>query len=571
MQRNFLFYYFFLYTTLVFSSCQNDDWKKEINKLREELNTQRQLIEALQNQVSISEIVYSENTYTVKLSNDNYLVFSSTSTPVISLNAHNVYLLNGKETGVESVGNTAAPTLTIGTNNNWFINSIDTGISAQAQETNIINVFLDENNMVFVCNDGTQISLPMNSFSNKIENDIVIPKYLYLLSGTENNLFIEPFIKRWRPETDFVRFAGSVTYSKKTKRMVSISNPVAWQTMAVTLYNNDFDILKSHTSIIRLGQKSIGDKKVYVQIMGDSFVQGSFFKDALLNKGYVPNIQMVGLRKVAGETAQYDEGRGGDMLSDYFNIHTGETKAYNGYMHPNGHTYYGATEFWKNCHKVAAGTAPELIYSCGRFDYCLPRFNAETGYLLSPKENDIQYDNGLKSFVRYDGSVWKKVQKTDFEWNFNYKKYLEAWDLPTPHFFGEMLGLNDFRNSLNADFTLWNERIEIMKNSYLEIAPNGKFMILIPSSTCGSMNNANGDFTLYQNASMWRLRKNIIDNFDNRESEGYYLVDVGITIDNEDGYNKNTDGVQIGNPHPYPNYPTMGIPIAAFIQYHREK
>ena len=27
--------------------------------------------------------------------------------------------------------------------------------------------------------------------------------------------------------------------------------------------------------------------------------------------------------------------------------------------------------------------------------------------------------------------------------------------------------------------------------------------------------------------------------------------------------------VQAGNPHPYPNYPAMGLPFAAFIQYYR--
>ena len=100
--------------------------------------------------------------------------------------------------------------------------------------------------------------------------------------------------------------------------------------------------------------------------------------------------------------------------------------------------------------------------------------------------------------------------------------------------------------------------------------PDGKFIILIPCTTCGSLNNIRGDFTLRQNASMWQLRKNIIDTFDGRESEGYYVVDIGITIDNEKGYNRNRDGIQTGNPHPYPNYPTMGIPLAAFIQYYRE-
>ena len=83
------------------------------------------------------------------------------------------------------------------------------------------------------------------------------------------------------------------------------------------------------------------------------------------------------------------------------------------------------------------------------------------------------------------------------------------------------------------------------------------------------MNNDSGAFTLQQNAAMWRLRKNIIDTFDNREDEGFYLVDVALAIDNEDGYRKDENGVQTGNPHPYLSYPAMGVPIAAFIQYHR--
>jgi hypothetical protein len=555
-----------------FFSCQNDDWKKEINKLREELNVQRQLIEALQNEISINDIVYDGNSYTIRLANDIYLVFDNTLTPIITIDRDNYYLLNGSETGVKADGIFSYPVLTTESNGNWFINGIDTDISTSENKAHIINVFIEQSNMVFAFNDGTQILLPIDSFSDKTENDICLPRYLYMLSDTQNNLFIEPFIKRWRPETNYVRFIGSTTvYSKKTNRGVSIDNPKAWATVGIALYDSDFKIIKSHTSIIRLGEKGVGSKKVYVQIMGDSFVQGAFFKDALLTQNYVPNIQMVGLRKVAGETDQYDEGRGGDMLHDYFSIHTGETKAYQGYMHPDNHTYYGATGFWKNCHKVADGIAPELSYSCGRFDYCLDRFDSENGYLITPNANDVMFDNNQNTFIKYTGTEWIHVKKEDFVWNFNYKKYLEAWELPAPQFFGEMLGLNDFRNDISADFSLWNERIAIMKDSYLEAVPDGKFMILIPSSTCGSMNNTNGDFTLYQNASMWRLRKNIIDNFDNRESEGYYLVDIGISIDNEDGYNKNEDGIQIGNPHPYPNYPVMGIPLASFIQFHREK
>ena len=57
--------------------------------------------------------------------------------------------------------------------------------------------------------------------------------------------------------------------------------------------------------------------------------------------------------------------------------------------------------------------------------------------------------------------------------------------------------------------------------------------------------------------------------FDRREAEGIYIVDMGAAIDGENGYRRGRDGLQTGNPHPYPNYPAMGVPLAAFLQYYR--
>lgn len=247
--------------------------------------------------------------------------------------------------------------------------------------------------------------------------------------------------------------------------------------------------------------------------------------------------------------------------------------SYHGYMQPVGeYRYWGSCEFWKNCYKVINGelTDTEIVYNCGRYDQCITKFDKETGYLAAPKKNDLMYDNARGSYMVYTEKKWKNVEVDERKWAFNYRKYLDMWNLDAPKFFAQMLGLNDYRDSLTADYREWNKKIAEMKESYYKAVPDGKFIILIPCTTCGSLNNIRGDFTLRQNASMWQLRKNIIDTFDGRESEGYYVVDIGITIDNEKGYNRNRDGIQTGNPHPYPNYPTMGIPLAAFIQYYRE-
>ena len=148
-----------------------------------------------------------------------------------------------------------------------------------------------------------------------------------------------------------------------------------------------------------------------------------------------------------------------------------------------------------------------------------------------------------------------------------------------------MLGLNDFRSQpMPIDFSKWNSRMELLLLSYREAVPDGRLVICTPCSSCGILDNAAGDFTVRQNAAMWEARKNVIDVFDKREKEGVYIVDASITIDNENGYNQQDDElpfegykgskrlvVQKGNPHPYSNYPNLGLPIAAFVQYYRDK
>jgi len=412
-----------------------------------------------------------------------------------------------------------------------------------------------------------------NSSAQNTDNDICIPSVLYMLSDTRNDIFIEPLIKRWKPYDDFVRFSGNASYSRRLMRVASVDSPRNNDTIITSLVNGDgFETRKTITSVIKVGKKFTGEKPVTMQIMGDSYVNGAFFKDALLTKGYVPNLKLVGLRKIKGENGQYDEGHGGWKLNDYFNVPVSEITSYHGYMQPEGdYRYWGATGFWINCHKVMKGQLTDFssVYHCGRYDDYAVSFNEETGYLLSPQKNDMQFDNQLGTFVVYNGKKWMQVKDSDLTWGIDLHKYFTMWKLGFPDFFAVLLGLNDFRYDIHSDFTQWNKQIEIMKNNYLNIVPNGKFVILIPASTCGSMDNEKGDFTLYQNAAMWRFRKNLIDTFDNRTEEGYYLVDTAIAIDNEDGYERSGQGIQKGNPHPYLSYPSMGIPLAAFIQIYR--
>ena len=420
-------------------------------------------------------------------------------------------------------------------------------------------------------------------------NDICLPSSLYLLSDTQNDLFVQPFIKRWRPYDDYVRFSMNKkygTFMRHLSTVVTLDKPVDGAALNVELINGDeFKTIKRQTVKLRVGKKGAGDKDVYAQIVGDSFTHGQFFRDALLDSGYVPKLHLVGLLKCGA--GQYNEGRGGWALSTYFSVPSKPNRSYHGFMQPDGGRYWGNREFWKMAWRCMRKTQPpgfEPTYSCARFDDYVNRFDEKTGVLLNPVAGDIQFDESAKSFVRYDGAAWQPVNGKDLKWSFDYGKYLEMWDIQPPQFLFVLLGLNDWRGNLNADFTEWGKRIAVMKESYLKAVPDGKFVICIPCSTCGSIDNAAGDFTPRQNAAMWRFRDWLIKNFDAREKDGFYLLDAGINTDNEHGYRLATGAtaapfekysgeeklrVQAGNPHPYPNYPAMSLPFAAFIQFHR--
>lgn len=427
------------------------------------------------------------------------------------------------------------------------------------------------------------------------QNDICLPTTIYMLSDTQNDIFIEPLIKRWRPFEDVVRFSGTAKYSRNLQRVVSIDNPEDGKSVVASLINQDyFDTIKSITSTIVVGEKGKGDKTVTVSIIGDSFTQGAFFKDALLDKGYVPNIKMIGLRDVAGYPGQADEGRGGWTLNKYFTVTSKRTDSYNGFWQPDGdNKYWGSTDFWQLANAIRVHPESEWTfgekYNAGRFGTQSMHFDEKTGYRKNPDKNDIMFDNSLDAYVKFDGKSWQTVSYEDFLWSFDFGKYLLMWNLEAPSILAEFLGLNDFRSAADPskiDFSVWNAQIEKLAVSFFKAAPNGKFVLMIPSSTCGILDNEAGDFTTKQNACMWELRRNIIENFDKREAEKIYVVDAGIAIDNENGYNFSTDSVytkpyseypgeksicvQKGNPHPYINYPTMGVSLAAFIQKYRK-
>lgn len=121
-------------------------------------------------------------------------------------------------------------------------------------------------------------------------NEISVPGKVYMLSGVDNTLFIEPIMKRWRLYDDIVRFSGDAAYTRRTSRYVTVRPEAGTERrMVVDLVNTDrFDTLMTDTVTVLVGRKCTGGGEVTAQILGDSYVHGAFFRDALLERDMSP-------------------------------------------------------------------------------------------------------------------------------------------------------------------------------------------------------------------------------------------------------------------------------------------
>lgn len=66
----------------------------------------------------------------------------------------------------------------------------------------------------------------------------------------------------------------------------------------------NFEVIKSIETSVLTSNKSKYNGDVFIQILGDSYVNGAFFRDAFFTKKYVPGVRLVGMRKVQGEEAE---------------------------------------------------------------------------------------------------------------------------------------------------------------------------------------------------------------------------------------------------------------------------
>jgi hypothetical protein len=477
-----------------------------------------------------------------------------------------------------------------------FIKKIDnTGIIITTADTAFVSVSFSTS-YSFRCLSILGANLPTSSayFGAKIAypaNAIRLPNTLYILNGVNNNIFYDTFARFW-DDGYYVSQTGATGIARSLSRVLTLKNPTTNTNVTFSLNNAKTGGVESTIrSKLVVGTPSVGDTQVTISIIGDSYTHGDFFVGALLANGYVPNLKMVGLRRVNDTyPTQHDEGRGGWKLADYFKpAHELDmvTHGFNPFWQPNGEfRFWGTVEFWAAAKKCADGTYTEASgwwYQASMYNDYVSVFD-DSGYLVSPTTNDIMYSQTSKKYMVWSGTEWVGAQYETYTWAFDYAKYLAMWSIEAPEMLFMYLGVNDFWGTSPTAETIgnWLSMAETLKDSYFSTKPDGKFAILTPTTVC--MKNQNGYNSQAVHANMWALRTAILDKFDYYGESKVFVIDTALAIDSEhsfvvsddetitlpfDGYTGD-DRINASNDiHPRVSYLSLGYPLAAFIQAKR--
>ncbi|MCD7974006.1 MAG: PL29 family lyase N-terminal domain-containing protein [Candidatus Azobacteroides sp.] len=138
----------------LFLSCEDDDWKKELEEVKNELANQKKLIEALQNGLLINKIITNEDGYFIEFSDGNGISIPNKNIPYIEIGENGNWYIDGIDTGKPAKGNDGvngnSPIIEIGVNGNWYINGIDTGKAATGNDGDTPNIEIGENGNWYV-------------------------------------------------------------------------------------------------------------------------------------------------------------------------------------------------------------------------------------------------------------------------------------------------------------------------------------------------------------------------------------------------------------------------------------
>lgn len=227
-------------------SCEDDRWKQELENIKTELANQKQLIEALQKNSTITSVEQGDGQYTIKFSNGQSITLSNRKTPIITIGDNGNWYIDGIDTGNPSQGNDGTngdtPSIEIGGNGNWIINGNDTGIKAEGIDGSdapyIKSIAIIYNAFYFYFSDGNNIIVPIKPTNNLLNT---------------KNLF-NPQRVEVINEYNFIR--SEFIPINKGESLTASTNTTLWQTNCA-LYDINLNILEESKINIKDNSKTV--------------------------------------------------------------------------------------------------------------------------------------------------------------------------------------------------------------------------------------------------------------------------------------------------------------------------
>lgn len=187
MGKSYLF--LFILCIITFVSCNDDDpLKKEIDRIEAELNAQKMLIQALQENITIKNITETKDGYTAVFSNNSEVFLSKEkNSQITTIGSNKHWLINGKDTGIEANTSNSLDSelqsITIDGEGFWIINNGKTQIKANNLNPSngtpvIINIIFTPSFFYFYFSDNTLIKIiNQSAVSVTLHKNMSLPHY----------------------------------------------------------------------------------------------------------------------------------------------------------------------------------------------------------------------------------------------------------------------------------------------------------------------------------------------------------------------------------------------------------
>ena len=369
-------------------------------------------------------------------------------------------------------------------------------------------------------------------FPKKENPQAVFPNKIYVYGGVENSIYHKNYMEYDDENLLISSYRNYESAKWQYLQRCFRTSMTSAQSLIVLIHrkqNLEQIFRKDITTVVGSPSADNGNKKVLC--IGDSFTyDGRYIKQIV---DLCQNITTIGMREPAQAVASglKCEGRGGWTLAQYKepygDITPTHLQPFSPFVQTSGYTYYGVVPFWA----AVVNNNSQYSYGTNGFSDYASWFDTN-GYKLNPSVNDLMYDG--TNFVFWNGSSWEIVS-SELSFSFDFAKYLSTWQITAPDFIFIFLGKNDFHEGVTG-WAEFKQNLDELITSIHSYSNTIKIGICTPTTADEASNNSDNRNAALCHRNMWNARKNMISDYDGRESEAIYLVDTGVVLDPDYGF-----------------------------------